>query len=150
MHSRDITILIVLLWYCALASVLFLSMYYRPLKFLFYNTSSLTFFCNIDWLMNPRIPHHKVVMILYASIISESEVFIMVLCLPCLPHYTAVRIKNCSISMSNQSSHYEKYDGTACPSYPLKLKYPLPFSVSYEIFNSIHSSMNQEVFEKHL
>jgi len=31
----------------------------------------------------------------------------------------------------NQSSHYEKYNSAACPSYHLKLKYPLPFSVSY-------------------
>jgi len=29
----------------------------------------------------------------------------------------------------NQSSHYEKYDGAAHPSY--RLKYPLLFSVSY-------------------
>jgi len=33
--------------------------------------------------------------------------------------------------LCNQSSHYEKYDGAAHPSYRLKLKYPLPFSVSY-------------------
>ena len=31
----------------------------------------------------------------------------------------------------NQSSHYEKYDGAAHPSSCLKLKYPLPFSVSF-------------------
>jgi len=31
----------------------------------------------------------------------------------------------------NQSSQYEKYDGATCPSCRLKLKYPLPFSVSY-------------------
>jgi len=31
----------------------------------------------------------------------------------------------------NQSSHYEKFDGAAYPSCRLKLKYPLPFSVSY-------------------
>ena len=30
-----------------------------------------------------------------------------------------------------QSSHYEKYDDAVLPSYRLKLKYPLPFSVSY-------------------
>ena len=30
----------------------------------------------------------------------------------------------------NQSSCYEKYDGTSYPSYHLKLKYPLSFSVS--------------------
>jgi len=31
----------------------------------------------------------------------------------------------------NQSSHYEKYDCAVCSSYRLKLKYPLPFTVSY-------------------
>ena len=39
-------------------------------------------------------------MIARASIISESEVSITVLCLLCSPRYTAVRIKNCSKSMS--------------------------------------------------
>jgi len=50
--------------------------------------------------MNPRISHHKVVMVAHASIISESEVSIAILCLLCSPHFTAVRIKNCSKSMS--------------------------------------------------
>jgi len=31
----------------------------------------------------------------------------------------------------NQGNHYEKYNGTMQPNYRLKLKYPLPFSVSY-------------------
>jgi len=31
----------------------------------------------------------------------------------------------------NQDNHYEKYDGATRPSYCLKLKYPLPFSISY-------------------
>ena len=46
----------------------------------------------------------------------------------------------------------KKYDGAACPSDYLKLKYPLPFSVSYmySMFNLLHSSANQELFEKHL
>jgi len=49
--------------------------------------------------MNPHIPHHKVP---HTSIIilSESEVSITVLCLLCSPHYTAVRIENCSKSTS--------------------------------------------------
>jgi len=50
--------------------------------------------------MKPRILHHKIVMVARASIISESEVSIMVLCLLCSLHYTAVRIKNCSKSTS--------------------------------------------------
>jgi len=49
----------------------------------------------------------------------------------------------------NHSSHYEKYDGVAHPSYRLKLKCPLPVSVS-TMFDSLHSSTNQEVFKKHL
>ena len=60
--------------------------------------------------MNPRIPHHKVVIVVCASIISESEVSITVLCLLCSPHYTAVRIKKCLKSTSVlKNSHYEKY-----------------------------------------
>ena len=39
-------------------------------------------------------------MIAHASIISESEVSITILCLLCSARYTAVRIKNCSKSMS--------------------------------------------------
>jgi len=51
--------------------------------------------------MNPRIIlHYKVVvMVPRASIMSESEVSITVLCLLCSPRWTAVRIKNCSKSM---------------------------------------------------
>ena len=40
--------------------------------------------------------------------------------------------------------HCEKYDGAACPSYCLKVKYP---SLS-AMFNSLHSSTHQELFEK--
>jgi len=47
--------------------------------------------------MNPHILHYKV---LCASIISESEVSITVLCLLCSTRYTAVQIKNCSKSTS--------------------------------------------------
>ena len=93
--------------------------------------------------MNPRIPHHKVA---HISIISESEVFITVLCLPCSPRYTALRLKKCSKSMPViKVVTMRKYDGTVHPSYYLKLKYPLPFSVS-----SLYSRKNQELFEKHL
>jgi len=47
--------------------------------------------------MNPHIPHHN---ILRASIISDSEVSVTLLCLLCSPRYTAVRIKNCLKSMN--------------------------------------------------
>ena len=71
--------------------------------------------------MNPRILHHKVVMVPCASIISENycnqplrkiqwccmpqlsseaEVFIALLFLLCTPHYIAVQIKTCSKSTS--------------------------------------------------
>ena len=50
--------------------------------------------------MNPRIPHHKAVMVARASIISKSEVSITVLCLLCSPRYTTVQIMNCSKTMS--------------------------------------------------
>jgi len=79
--------------------------------------------------MNPCIPHHKVPR---ASIISESEVSITVLCLPCSPRYTAVQIKNCSKSTPViKVATMQKYNGTARPTYRLKLKYSLPFSFSY-------------------
>jgi len=52
-----------------------------------------------------------------ASIISESEVSITVLCLQCSSHYAAVWIKNYSKSTSvNKGSHYEKYNGAVRPS----------------------------------
>jgi len=99
--------------------------------------------------MNPCIPHHKVVRVARASIISESEVSFTILCLLCSPRYTAVRIKNCSKSTSvikvpttrnmmvprapvivwNRSIH--------CPSLAA-------------MFDLLHSSTNQKVFEKHL
>jgi len=72
--------------------------------------------------MNPRIPH-KVVMVLHASIISESEVSITVLCLLFSPHYTAVGIKNCSKSTSVIKVATMKNTMVPHPSYPLKLKY---------------------------
>ena len=104
-HSRDITILIVLLWFNIMCTTpacfsTFLSIYYRTYSsWKFLTFSLLIFFANsnIDWLMNPHIPHHKVPL---TSIISESEVSITVLCLLCSPCYTAVQIKNCLKSTS--------------------------------------------------
>ena len=75
--------------------------------------------------MNPRILHRKVVMAPHTLIISESEVSIAVLCLPFAQHELLEKY------ICNQCSHYEKHNGAVCPSYCLKLKYPLPFSVSY-------------------
>jgi len=85
--------------------------------------------------MNPRIPHHKVVMVARASIISESEVSITILCLLCAPRYRAVQSSTnqelFEKHVCNHSSHNEKYNGAAHSGYHLKLKYPLPFHVSY-------------------
>jgi len=36
-----------------------------------------------------------------------------------------------SMSVIKVAQHYEKYDGATHPGYRPKLKYPLPFSVSY-------------------
>jgi len=102
----------------------------------FWYTSLLTFFANnyiIDWLINPRIPHHKAAVIVACTlIISESEVSITVLCLLCSPLlYSSTNQELFKKHVCNHSSHYGKYDGAVRPSYRLKLKYPLPFSVSY-------------------
>ena len=67
-------------------------------------------------------------MVLRASIMSESEVSITVLCLLCSSRYTAVQIKNC---LKSTSVITVKNMMVSRPSYHLKLKYPLPFSVSY-------------------
>ena len=88
-------------------------------------------------------------MILHASITSDGEVSITVLFCYVHPHYTAVRINNCSKGTSViKVATIKKYDCAARPIYHLKLKYPIPFSVSYFQL-VIHSSTNQELFEKH-
>ena len=83
-------------------------------------------------LKNPHILHHKAVMVPHASIVSENEISITVLCLlylSCLHSSTNQELFEKHVC--NQSKHYEKYNGAVCPSYWMKLKYPLPFSVSY-------------------
>jgi len=84
-------------------------------------------------------------MVLHTSIISESKVSITVLCLPCSPCYTSVRIKNCSKSTSNQSSHYEN---TMVPCSPVIIwNWSIHCPSLSGILNSLHSSTNQELFE---
>jgi len=95
--------------------------------------------------MKPHIsPHHKVVIVLHASIIYESEVSITVLCLLCSPHYTAVWIKNCSKSKS-ESSHYKNIMVLHAPViiWNRSIHCPSPSAM-------FDSSTNQELFEKHL
>jgi len=110
--------------------------------------------------MNPRIPHHKVVV--RASIISVS---ITVLCLLCSPHYTAVRIENCSKSTSvitaatmkmrwcrapqlfflNFLATTPRTIWRSAPQLSSETETSLPFLV-----DSLYSSTNQEVFKKNL
>jgi len=101
---------------------------------------------NIDWLMNPHILHHKVPR---ASIISESKVSITVLCLLCSPHYTAVRNKNCSKSTSVIKVASMK--NTMVPHTPVIVwNWSIHYPSLSAVFDSLHSSTNQELFEKHL
>jgi len=94
--------------------------------------------------MNPRIPLQKVRMILRASLISESEVSITVLCLLFSPHYTAVQIKNCSKSMSIIKVWI-------VPCAPVIIwNWSIHFPSLSAMFNLLHSSTNQELFVKHL
>jgi len=83
------------------------------------------------------------------SIISESEVAITVYCLLCSPCYTAVGIKNCWKSMSVIKVATTK--NTMVPCAPVvvwncSIHYP---SLS-AMFDLLHSSMNQGLFEKRL
>jgi len=80
------------------------------------------------------------IMVTFASILTESEVFITVLC---SPRYTAAHINNCSKSTSViKITTMKNMDGATHLTYHLKLKYPLRLC-------STHFS-NQELFEKHL
>jgi len=138
--------------YSSLFQCFFLSIYYRPYsswKFLiFWYTCLLTYFANsnIDWLMNSRIPHHKVP---HASIISKSEVSITVLCLLWSHHYTAVQIKNCSKSMP--AIKVATMKNTMVPRAPVIVwNWSIHCPSLSAVFDLLHSSTNQELFEKHL
>jgi len=99
--------------------------------------------------MNPRIMHHKVVMVVRASIISESEVSITVLSLLYSPHYTAARTKNCSKSTSVISVATIK--NTMMPHAPVIVwNWSIHCPSLSAMFDLLDGSTNQEVFEKHL
>jgi len=86
-------------------------------------------------------PHHKVPL---ASIISKSEVSIMVLYLLCLPCHTAVRIKNCCMSVIEVKN-------TMVPCTPVIVwNWDIHCPSLSAMSNSLHSSTNQELFEMHL
>ena len=78
--------------------------------------------------MDPHIPHHKVEMIPRISIISDSEVSIMVFSAMFTLLYSST---NQELFEKYICNHYEKYDHAVRPIYRLKLKYPLPLSVNY-------------------
>jgi len=95
--------------------------------------------------MNPRIPHHKVVMIhmpqLYLRVKHPLQFFVSYI----LPLHSSTNQELFKKYLCNQRSHYEKY---GCPSYHLKLKYPLLFSVSFvQLVTQQHKS---RTVEKHL
>jgi len=99
--------------------------------------------------MNPHIPHRKALMVSRASIISESEVSITVLCLLCSPCNTAVWFKNCSKSMSVIKVSTMK--NTMVPCAPVIVwNWHIHFPSLSAMFNSLHDNTNQELFEKHL
>jgi len=101
---------------------------------------------NIDWPMNPCIPHYKVP---HTSIIFESEVSITVLCLLYSPHYTAVWIKNCS--KSTPVIKVVTMKNTMMPHVPVTVwNWSIHCPSLSAVFNLLHSSTNQELFEKHL
>ena len=82
---------------------------------------------NIDnW---PRIPHHNDCACL--NYIWEQSIRYRSLFAVFTPLHSSTNQELFKKHVRNQSSHYKKYNGAMRPSYPLKLKYPLPFSVSY-------------------
>jgi len=100
--------------------------------------------------MNPHIPHQKV---LLASIMSESEISITVVCLlqgaVCSPRYTAVWIKNCLKSTSVIKVAAMK--NTMVPHAPVIVwNWSIHCPSLSAMFYSLHSSTNQELFKKHL
>jgi len=72
----------------------------------------------------------------------------MVLCLLCSPHYTAVWIKNCSKSTFVIKVATMKIQWCHMPQ--LSSETEVPISLLSAMFNSLHSSMNLELFEKYL
>ena len=123
-------------------------LYFRPYSSWFFKCNCLlTFFAKLILTDIPRI---HVVMIARTSIISESKVSIAVLCLLCSPRYSAVRIKNCLKSMSVIKVATAR--NRIVPRAP-QLSSETEVSIallSQLCFDLLHSSTNQEVFEKHL
>ena len=81
--------------------------------------------------MNPRIPHHKVVMFhspqLYLRVKHPLRFFVTHV----HPLHSSMNQELFEKYICNQIAPMRKYDGAMCPSYRMKLKYPLPFSASY-------------------
>jgi len=99
--------------------------------------------------MNACILHHKVVMVLRTSIISEREISIKVLCLLCSPRYIAVWIKNCSKSTSIIKVDTVK-NMMVLHTPVIVWNWSMRCPSLSATFDSLHSNTNQEPFEKHL
>jgi len=82
--------------------------------------------------MNPRIPHHKVNGYVRLNYIWEWSIHYRSLSDMYTPLHSSTNQELFEKHVCNHGSHYEKHNGAVCPSYRLKLKYPLPFSVSYD------------------
>ena len=111
----------------------------------------LTCFANsyIDWLMNPCNPYHKVPR---TSIISESEIqvyslqFFVCYVHPITQQYES---KSCSKSMSViKVAIMKNMMVMRAPVIVWNWSIRCPFLSA--VFNSLHSSTNQELFEKYL
>jgi len=100
--------------------------------------------------MYPRIiPRHNVVTVPCASIISESEVSITILCLLCSPRYTAVWIKNCS--KNTPITKVTTMKNTMVPCNPVIIwNWSIHCPSLSAVFNLLYSSTSQELFENHL
>jgi len=103
-------------------------------------------------LINPLILHHKVGANDSACLnyIWEWNIlFITVLCLPCSPRYTAIRIKNCL--KSTPVIKVATMKNTMVPCILIIVwNWSIHCSSLSAIFNLLHYSTNQELFEKHL
>jgi len=132
-HSRDITILI------ALATVVRMIVHYSSLFQYFFYWSNIV----------PTLIE------IFLLTLSESEVCnyasLSTMFKRC---YTAKQIKNCKKSTSvTKAATIKNTNGTVCPSRTLQLlceKWSIHYASLSTIFNSLHSSINRDLVEKHL
>ena len=151
MHSRDITILIVLLWfsivhYSACFSA-FLRIYFRPYsswKFLIFKcTCLLTFF---HMVILKCILHHNCERLNY---IWEQSIHCCSLFAMFTPLHSSTNQELFEKHVRNQSSHCKKYDSAARPPV-IVWNWSIHCLSLSAMLDLLHSSVNQEVFKKHL